>query len=562
MAKTTANGNWFFGPAEPLTLGMNSKTVSAVSFARSVKFQFSNGDGEFDSLALNGESLDDCTSAEAQIAACNNFTEGANANWPFIFTATTAADPNSNEAQTLEINITSLPEGGANWRVAKTTANGNWFFGPAEPLSVGMNSKTVGAVSFSRSVKFQFSSGDIAFDALLLNNVDVNECGGPLESAVYDCEGTCLNDADGDGTCDELEVLGCTDESACNYDESVTEEDGSCDYCCTTAPSAEGYNIIVETVGESPEGTIKRMYVETPNATDVLSAVTGDIANPTYIRSTLPFFHSDLVTGVTANAINPAFFSLFPETSYDSWVTIGIENSLYGPTESAVEVVPSLTDWQDAFQSGNDIELEGEFGDGWFVTYDQNAGVYTNGVAGDDNKILVGQFTTNGILSGQLFVQMFPGGDQQNPLQVFLPFGYASDDTDAPIFTYVPADVTQSCADAHPTEMAVAIDEGCIAEVNITLEESLESADCGYTLTRTWTATDAWGNTATATQVVSLEDTEAPVAVAQEDLTVECTDDLTPGAGIAEFPMNSYDNCASDDLIFEYTDVELSGTAD
>ena len=82
-------------------------------------------------------------------------------------------------------------------------------------------------MSFSRSVKFQFSSGDIAFDALLLNNVDVNECGGPLESAVYDCEGTCLNDADGDGTCDELEVFGCTDESACNYDESVTEEDGS-----------------------------------------------------------------------------------------------------------------------------------------------------------------------------------------------------------------------------------------------------------------------------------------------------------------------------------------------
>ena len=34
-------------------------------------------------------------------------------------------------------------------RVAKTTANGNWFFGPAEPLSVGMNSKTVSAVNFT-----------------------------------------------------------------------------------------------------------------------------------------------------------------------------------------------------------------------------------------------------------------------------------------------------------------------------------------------------------------------------------------------------------------------------
>ena len=206
--------------------------------------------------------------------------------------------------------------------------------------------------------------------------------------------------------------------------------------------------------------------------------------------------------------------------------------------------------------------MEGEFGDGWFVTWDQNAGVYTNGLAGDDNKVLIGQFTTNGILSGEIFVQMFPEGDQQNPIQVFLPFGYASDDADAPIFTYVPADVTQSCADAHPTEMAVAIDEGCIAEVDLTLEETLEAADCGYTLTRTWTATDAWGNTATATQVVNLEDTEAPVAVAQEDLTVECTDDLTPGAGIAEYPVNSFDNCAVEDLTWEYTDVEMAGGAD
>ena len=28
----------------------------------------------------------------------------------------------------------------------------------------------------------------------------------------YDCDGNCLNDADGDGVCDELEIAGCTDE--------------------------------------------------------------------------------------------------------------------------------------------------------------------------------------------------------------------------------------------------------------------------------------------------------------------------------------------------------------
>lgn len=54
-------------------------------------------------------------------------------------------------------------------------------------------------------------------------------------SALYD-DGTCqfeiidpcLNDADGDGVCDEDEVLGCTGPCSCNYDALATDDDGSC----------------------------------------------------------------------------------------------------------------------------------------------------------------------------------------------------------------------------------------------------------------------------------------------------------------------------------------------
>ena len=46
----------------------------------------------------------------------------------------------------------------------------------------------------------------------------------------YDCEGNCLVDTDGDGVCDELEIWGCTDEESCHYDETATEDDGSCGY--------------------------------------------------------------------------------------------------------------------------------------------------------------------------------------------------------------------------------------------------------------------------------------------------------------------------------------------
>ena len=44
----------------------------------------------------------------------------------------------------------------------------------------------------------------------------------------YDCDGVCLLDSDGDGVCDELEVLGCTDSTAFNFELSATDDDGSC----------------------------------------------------------------------------------------------------------------------------------------------------------------------------------------------------------------------------------------------------------------------------------------------------------------------------------------------
>ena len=60
------------------------------------------------------------------------------------------------------------------------------------------------------------------------NATDAGSC--EFATTYYDCNDVCLNDADADGVCDELEVNGCTAGSACNYDEDATEDDGSCDY--------------------------------------------------------------------------------------------------------------------------------------------------------------------------------------------------------------------------------------------------------------------------------------------------------------------------------------------
>ena len=155
VAKTTANGNWFFGPATALTLGTNSITVPAVTFNRAVKFQFSSGAVEFDALSLNAVASS-CivplpTPNSSLISDCSDFVSGPAA-WPYVLVATTVDSGSASQgAQTFTMNVTSLPAGGADFRVAKTTANGNWFFGPATALTLGSNSITVTCCNIQQS---------------------------------------------------------------------------------------------------------------------------------------------------------------------------------------------------------------------------------------------------------------------------------------------------------------------------------------------------------------------------------------------------------------------------
>lgn len=71
---------------------------------------------------------------------------------------------------------------------------------------------------------------------------DDESCTYPVQ--YFDCNGNCLNDIDGDGVCNELEINGCTNQEADNYDSSATDDDGTCEYFGCTNPIAENYNSI------------------------------------------------------------------------------------------------------------------------------------------------------------------------------------------------------------------------------------------------------------------------------------------------------------------------------
>ena len=99
-----------------------------------------------------------------------DFTAGSGS-WPYVFNAAIKTDDyakdgrSTQNAQTLKINITSLPEGGANYRIYRTNSGGNGFTGNSTALSLGLNTITAAATAFDRTCKFQFSSGDIEYDA-------------------------------------------------------------------------------------------------------------------------------------------------------------------------------------------------------------------------------------------------------------------------------------------------------------------------------------------------------------------------------------------------------------
>ena len=58
VVKTTANGNWFQANAVALNPGLNTIDVTSVGFNRSVKFQFSSGAIDFNSIVHNGNNID------------------------------------------------------------------------------------------------------------------------------------------------------------------------------------------------------------------------------------------------------------------------------------------------------------------------------------------------------------------------------------------------------------------------------------------------------------------------------------------------------------------------
>ena len=145
-----------------------------------------------------------------------------------------------------------------------------------------------------------------------------------------------------------------------------------------------------ETVAETANGTTYRVYATFDNPTDELVAVYALETAPMVVGVSTSFYQ-DAVGAVLAQTINPAFFGAFPSLQYDSWFTIGSEDS--NGTSDVQQV--GMDEYFAAFENGGGFTVDTFIGGSWFLLPNQSA----DAEAGADGRVLIGQFTTDGVVN-------------------------------------------------------------------------------------------------------------------------------------------------------------------
>ena len=131
------------------------------------------------------------------------------------------------------------------------------------------------------------------------------------------------------------------------------------------------------------------------------------------------------------------------------------------------------------------------------------------------------------------------------------------DDTSAPTISGVPADISVDC-NAIPSPASPTASDDCDANIVLDFTELIIDGNCSdsYLIKRTWTAVDNCGNNISASQTITVSDTQEPVlSGVPADIIVDCAD-IPPAPNTSA--LVATDNCDADVEIF-YAELAMPG---
>jgi hypothetical protein len=103
------------------------------------------------------------------------------------------------------------------------------------------------------------------------------------------------------------------------------------------------------------------------------------------------------------------------------------------------------------------------------------------------------------------------------------------DDITAPLFAAAPADATYECIGDVPAPGMLTWTDNCDGAGEVIGVDVSDGLNCPETITRTWSYTDACGNTASVSQIITVDDTQAPVIAAPPGpATYQCVSAVPP----------------------------------
>lgn len=137
----------------------------------------------------------------------------------------------------------------------------------------------------------------------------------------------------------------------------------------------------------------------------------GDEKEIRLTSTTSKFYQHPLINNLIGSSINPAFYAVYPELKYDSWFSINAENNETAVNLNVVESGPGpqtsdpplpFTAWN---STGQNLVIDSLTSIHGSTIINIASPPTTSGMPDKNGEILIGQFTTDGDISGVLNLQ-------------------------------------------------------------------------------------------------------------------------------------------------------------